>query len=153
MFLLLKLFTLFTLPSDAFVKTCCFRFKIFGGKHPCVILMDHEGEKLDGFEAATKMMESNQSIYNPEDIEALKTFYEIQAGQLRLLRYSWNEDDKSVPDGWKSRCTGSKTFFLSPNGQQFTSRLAILQNILQEGGEEEEEVDEVMRLVVEYEGS
>ena len=133
------------------VKTCCFRFKIFGGKHPCVSLMDHEGERMDGFESATKMMESNQSIYNQEDIEALKTFYEIQAGQLRLLRYSWNEDDKSVPEGWKSRCAGSKAFFLSPSGQQFTSRLAILLSILQEGGEEEE-VDEVMKLVVEYEG-
>ena len=113
--------------------------------------MDHEGERLDGFEAATKIMEYNESIYNQEDIEALKTFYEIQAGQLRLLRYSWNEDDKSIPSGWRSRCTGSKTFFLSPNGQQFTSRLSILQNMLQEG-EEEEEVDEMMRLVVEYEG-
>ena len=114
-------------------------------------LVDHEGERLDGFELATKMMESDQSIYNLEDIEALKTFYEIQAGQLRLLRYSWNEDDKSIPDGWRSRCTGSKTFFLSPNGQQFPSRLAILQNILLEGGEEEE-VDEVMVMVMEHEG-
>ena len=114
-------------------------------------LTDHEGERVDGFEPATKMMESNQSLYNREDIEALKTLFEIQAGQLRLLRYSWNEDDKSIPEGWRSRCSGSKTFFLSPNGQQFPSRLAILQNILLEGGEEEE-VDEVMRLVIEYEG-
>ena len=113
--------------------------------------MDPEGERLDGFESATKLMESHKGRYNLGDVEALKTFFEIQAGQLRLLRYSWNEDDKSIPGGWRSRYTGSKMFILSPSGQQFPSRLAILQNLLQEGGEEEE-VDEVMSLVLEHEG-
>ena len=96
--------------------------------------MDPEGERLDGFESATKLMESDKGRYNLQDVEALKTFFEIQAGQLRLLRYSWNEDDKSIPGGWRSRYTGSKMFILSPSGQQFPSRLAILQTLLQDLG-------------------
>ena len=115
-------------------------------------MIDHEGEKLEGFEPALKLMETNGDLYKEQDKEALKTFFEIQSGQLRMLRYSWNQDDKSIPSGWRSRRTGNKTFFLSPSGEQFPSRVAILQNLLKEEEVVVEEVHEMIKLVIDHEG-
>ena len=115
-------------------------------------MIDHEGEKLEGFEPAVKLMESNGDLYKEQDKDALKTFFEIQSGQLRMLRYSWNQEDKSIPSGWRSRRTGNKTFLLSPSGEQFPSRVAILQNLLKEEEVVVDEVEEMIKLVIDHEG-
>ena len=75
----------------------------------------------------------------------------IQNGFIELLLEMWNEQDDSVPAGWKSRFGGSKQFFLSPDGQCFPCRRAGLEFMIKEKFEEEE-VAEMRALVVRWEG-
>lgn len=52
----------------------------------------------------------------------------------------WNNMDKTIPVGWKSRtikCSGTnqvKTFYQSPEGKQFQSRKSVYQHMVEDGG-------------------
>merc|ERR1719319_460676 len=116
---------------------------------PSLKFLTTEGEDLDGIEPAQDFIQSNPQAFSLEDLEAFKAFHEIQSGRLRMMKYEWREDT-TVPAGWRSRVGGKRSFFISPEGQQFPSRVAILQHLIRE--EEEELVEEVRRQVVEHEG-
>ena len=53
-------------------------------------------------------------------------------GEQRSTAYTWTENDPTLPKGWKSRVTkgnSSKTFFISPENEQFVNRASILKRI------------------------
>ena len=85
-----------------------------------------------------------------EAVETFQVFSEIASAKTRGKAYEWSEDDKTIPVGWKSRLGGHKTYFLSPEGQQFPNRVAILQFMINEGYEDSM-IDE-MRSNTIYEG-
>ena len=63
----------------------------------------------------------------------------------------WNEDDKSIPAGWKSRWGKSNLLFMSPEGQQFNNRVAILQHMIN-GSYNRSQIDEMRKCLIKYEG-
>jgi len=71
--------------------------------------------------------------------------------QTREQNFAWNEDDKTIPAGWKSRLGGSKWMFLSPSAEQLPTRVAALQHQVQ-GGQDSRQVDEMRSLAMEHEG-
>ena len=75
---------------------------------------------------------------NTEDIDNFKLFLEIRTANSRSEIYEWNSEDPTILPGWKSRSTNNRNFFISPSGQQFMTRVAILQHIIQEGSGQEE---------------
>ena len=83
-------------------------------------------------------------------VESFKVFSDIASAKTREKAYDWKEDDKTIPEGWKSKVGGSRSYFLSPEGQQFPSRLAILKFMIDEGYEDSN-IDD-MRSKTIYEG-
>merc|ERR550519_742400 len=68
-------------------------------------------------------------------------------------RYDWNENDDTVPKGWKTRVyEGKRTvkFFLAPDGTQFPCRRAGLQHMISQKYHQVE--IEVMRVMLKFEG-
>ena len=76
-----------------------------------------EGELVQSSERAKKIMESE--MFTPEERDGLKMFLDIQTVSMRSTSYVWNDEDETVPAGWKTRFGGKKQFFLSPDGQMF----------------------------------
>jgi len=101
-----------------------------------------QADKLNGVQAAKKTI---QTDYNQDAVENFQNFVEIQAVATRANKYDWNTKDETIPEGWKSRKTGSKLFILSPDGAQFCSRKQCLQYMIKEGFEPEE-LEEMRRL-------
>ena len=106
-------------------------FKILtkkSGSTQTYILSSH-GEQYRG---RLKALDAIKQQLGEEEVAQFKMFSDLRSVQTRVEKYEWNEDDKTIPAGWKSRIGGSKYFFLSPEGQQFPSRVAILQHMIQE---------------------
>ena len=107
------------------------------------------GELVNSSERAKKIVDSE--MFSQDERDGLKMFLDIQTVSMRSTSYIWNEDDDSVPAGWKTRFGGKKQFFLSPDGQMFPCRRKALELLIKEGAEEEE-VEEMKSLCIKYEG-
>ena len=70
---------------------------------------------MNSSERAKKIVDSE--MFSQDERDGLKMFLDIQTVSMRSTSYIWNEDDDSVPAGWKTRFGGKKQFFLSPDGQ------------------------------------
>ena len=108
-----------------------------------------EGELVNSSERARKILEGEE--FSQEERHGLKMFLDIQTVSMRSTSYVWNEDDNSVPAGWKTRFGGKKQFFLSPDGQMFPCRRKALEQLIKEGAEYEE-VEEMRSLCIRFEG-
>ena len=132
---------------------CSWRFKTIKGgsgqgkEH--LKLLTAGGDTLEGRDAALSLVKAGQE-YSEKEFEQLKIFIDIQRVRATSVRYEWNENDDTIPEGWKSRFGGSKQFFLSPDGLSFPCRRAGLQYMVKERFEEEE-VEE-MRDLLKHEG-
>ena len=113
-----------------------------------ISLIQPGGEIVEGTNAAWQLVSTG--VLPEEETFSLKVFLETLAASQRSEKYIWNEGDKSVPDGWKSRKTDAKQFFLSPDGQMVTSRKAGLRHLVKEGADLKD--IEAMRDFLRYEG-
>ena len=116
-------------------------------QHASLVFVTNLGDVLSGVQAAQNLIEAQ---YKPDIVANFKNFTDIQAVISRSNRYVWREDDTTVPEGWKSRKTGTKEYILSPDGHQFCSRKQGLLYMIKEGFEQEEL--EEMRRMMECEG-
>ena len=101
------------------------RFKtVAGGSGPGkehIKFLTGEGQPLQGIDAALTLVKRSPN-FNAREFDQLKVFVEIVRVRSRSARYDWQSGDPTVPEGWKSRSSGSKKFFLSPDGQSFPCR-------------------------------
>jgi len=109
--------------------------------------ISHSGDWVSGRVQALELIRGMA----PEDMTNFEKYSKQLTVQTREQNFVWNEDDKSIPAGWKSRLGGSKWMFLSPSGEQFPTRVAALQRLVQ-GGQDSRQVDEMRSLAMEHEG-
>merc|ERR1719509_413842 len=125
------------------------RFKAIkraGASNELVLLSD-KGEWVRGGVQAFKIIRNM-------DKESIVKFEQFSKGFCEMQRrecLEWNEDDKSIPAGWKSRWGKSNQFFISPEGQQFNNRVAILQHMIN-GRDNQSQIDEMRKCLIKYEG-
>ena len=89
---------------------------------------------------------------HPASLDDFQAFCDHCTKSTRQTSYNWSESDGSIPKGWKSRMGGSKRFFLSPDGFQFSSRAGILIHLIKESGSNLTDLERVRRLVISHEG-
>ena len=56
---------------------------------------------MNSSERAKKIVDSE--MFSQDERDGLKMFLDIQTVSMRSTSYIWNEDDDSVPAGWKTR--------------------------------------------------
>ena len=90
--------------------------------------------------------------FDPEDIRKFKS---VPTGNKKFSAdYDWNDQDPTVPEGWKSAIITMNSFgkmvesvrFLSPDGRFCTSRVEAIKYLLKDGGANH---DDLMRMQVE----
>ena len=120
-----------------------------GDKTHQIEFLDETGAWVRGRIAAKEKMRNG----SPQQVQKLQDFFESCTVKARVEGYLWNCEDKTIPAGWKSRVVGEqgRTFYLSPEGQQFSSRLAILQHLIDKKGERGA-IDRARRMVLEQDG-
>jgi hypothetical protein len=97
-----------------------------------------------------KMLNSENNL-TEDEILGIMMFLEIQSAQARAVLWDW-QSDASLPTDWRRRQSGrTKELFLSPDGQQFESRVRGLQHLRKEDFGEEQ-VEEMQKCVLEHEG-
>ena len=85
-----------------------------------------------------------------EEVLGLMMFLEIRAAMARAELWDWKEDEETLPAGWKTRTSGkTKVLFLSPDGQQFESRVRGLQHLIKEHFGEDQ-VTEMTNCVIKH---
>ena len=115
-----------------------------------ITFLSREGKWYIGTKQARIFIAEN---YEASDLENFDMFGEIETIRRRCVGYDWKSDDPTVPPGWKSRHVEgkeTKCYFLSPDGLQFSSRRAALQNLIKEDADTEEV--ERMRTLLRHEG-
>merc|ERR1719334_1899105 len=86
------------------------RCKLIGEKKTTYNFLTAEGDMVKGSEAARNLVFRSDK-FSQEEREGLRIFIDIQSVMIRSKSYDWNENDESIPRGWKSRMGGSKQFF------------------------------------------
>ena len=89
------------------------------------------------------------SRFDPDDIRKFKS---VPTGNKKFSAdYDWNDQDPTVPEGWKSAIITMNSFgkmvesvrFLSPDGRFCTSRVEAIKYLLKDGGANH---DDLMRM-------
>jgi len=104
-----------------------------------VFLLSNEGALFKSYKMAVEFMQESR-YYNEVDIEKLNMLITEKTGIRRTTLNEWHEDEH-LPEGWKWRLHDGKRgkqFFLSPTGEQFPSKKAVLQHLIREGYSEED---------------
>ena len=87
--------------------------------------------------------------FDPDDIRKFKS---VPTGNKKFSAdYDWNDQDPTVPEGWKSAIITMNSFgkmvesvrFLSPDGRFCTSRVEAIKYLLKDGGANH---DDLMRM-------
>ena len=82
------------------------RYKtIAGGSKPGmehIKFLTAAGDVLDGLDRARSLVKDGQE-FTEKEAEGLKVFIDILTVRARSVRYNWNENDQTIPEGWKSR--------------------------------------------------
>ena len=112
--------------------------------------LDERGGWVRGRVAAKEKLK-NQSH---QQVQKFQDFLESCTVKARMEGYHWNADDKTIPAGWKSRVVGGqeRTFYLSPEGRQFSSRLAILQHLIQHQMGDRRVIDRARKMMLDHDG-
>ena len=118
------------LPSHWIMKYVRSKFKNDSGIQ--VTLISNTGEVFKSFVTAIEMMKTNFS-FTEADINNLKLLMTEKSNQKRRSLDIWQEDE-TLPVGWRFRkAVGTrtdKTLFLSPEGEQFQSRVTVLLHLI-----------------------
>ena len=110
------------------------------------------GDVLRGSVQAKALIQAKDGSETRES-RNFEIFLNIRMGEQRSTAYSWNENDPTLPKGWKSRMTkgnSSKIFFISPENEQFVNRASILKRI--SGGKYETADLAIVRKSLELDG-
>ena len=89
----------------ASIPPYCRYKKIAGGSKPGmehVKFLTAAGDVLDGLDRARSLVKDGQE-FTEKEAEGLKVFIDILPVRARSVRYNWNENDQTIPEGWKSR--------------------------------------------------
>ena len=128
------------LPND-------WKYKKIGTRE--IHFLSGEGDLITGVQNAKKYLTENKE-HDPDQLDGFNMFADMESARTRTIKYTWSDGDTTIPEGWKSRQTGSKTFFLSPEGLSFSSRRAAFQHMIKYEGDKEEL--EEMRTLLAHEG-
>ena len=97
-----------------------------------VTLISNKGKVFQSFVAAIEMMEASEE-YIEQDIKNLKNLMNEKSSNRRQTEESWQEDE-TLPAGWRFRkpvgAKTDKTLYLSPEGDQFQSRVRVLLHMI-----------------------
>ena len=108
-----------------------------------------EGISFESNKPAAEYMR-NSPDYTEVDALNCKEFVKRRNQETQEMRFSWNQGDHTVPNGWKMRKTEDREFILSPKGRQYMTRVVALTDMAKRGFEEE--LLEEMRSKLQYEG-
>ena len=111
-------------------------------KSKSMSFLTQHGDVLRGSVQAKTVIQAKAGPGTREN-RNFEIFLNIRMGEQRSTAYSWNENDPTLPKGWKSRVTkgnSSKIFFISPENEQFVNRASILRQISEAGKYEEEDL-------------
>ena len=81
-----------------------------------IIAMD--GVIFDSFTSVREYMKSFNG-FEENDLAKLSLLQEESWAMTRLEKYVWNNEDKTLPEEWKSRKSGTKLIFLSPEKRRW----------------------------------
>jgi len=94
--------------------------------------LSKEGNVFESAKTATEFMES-AGEYTEQDSANLKDFQNMLCKVTNKKRDDWEEDEETLPQGWKKRVTSKMEYFLRPDGKQFKSRCIALQTMAKDG--------------------
>ena len=114
-------------------------------------LLTREGHLFKSCKNAVDYLKLN-SQYDDQDIENVLKIYKDVSNKQRKNEVNWVQSE-TLPEGWKIRIppgSSEKKFFLSPDGQSFSSRRLALQFMIQSNCSQDE--IEQMRKSMEEDG-
>ena len=94
-------------------------------------LLTDTGKEVDSKRAALEAL--NDSKLN---LEKLDMFFEMISAHKQRTKYEWEENNETVPEGWRIRLVegnSGKSSLLSPNGNAYPSRKNALQSMINMG--------------------
>jgi hypothetical protein len=98
-----------------------------GGAGHELQLLSREGTVLHGLKAALQLLRAD--TYTQQDVARLELLAARGAVRRRVSRAGW-VGGENLPEGWRTKMTGTKAFFLDPQGRQFKGRLNTLRMLL-----------------------
>ena len=114
--------------------------------------LTREGRLLTSFNEAFEFFRTSWGV-SQEDVQKFESF-ERMTGTGSMKPIVWNENDQTVPIGWKTRPAENgrqnQKLFLSPDGYELKSRRLALKHMIQYGFSQES-VEEMRRFLY-YEG-
>ena len=114
------------LENDLLPSGWLYRETVDHGKQ--TYFLNTEGEELKNIKAAITYLEKEER-YSKADMDKMKRFLASKAKMRIALGRDW-KTSHTVPIGWKVRNRGAKKWILSPEGQQFRTRKAGLQHMI-----------------------
>jgi len=105
------------------------------------------GKMFRGRKSVLKHIQANPDNFDPEDI---RNFKSVPTQNKKFsAEYDWNDNDPTVPLGWKSAIISMNSFgkivesvrFLSPDGRFCTSRVEAIKYLLKDGAANNEDLD------------
>ena len=89
------------------------------------------------FKSYRKAQEYISSYMSEEDLAKFAAYAEEESKVARSSSYEW-VDDPSLPQGWRSRLSEAKKFYLAPTNEQFPVRRLALKFMVEKGYPEED---------------
>ena len=121
-------------------KTRTSQIKTKAGMTDMQWFLSPEGKMFRGRKSVLKYIQADPSKFDPEDIRKFKSV--PTQNKKFSADYKWNENDPTIPDGWKSAVISMNSFgkiveslrFLSPDGRFCTSRVEAIKYLQKDGG-------------------
>ena len=99
-----------------------------------------EGKMFRGRKSVLKYIAGNPGLFDPDEIRRFKS---VQSNPNKKFsaEYDWNDNDPTLPDGWRSAVIQMNSFgkivdslrFLSPDGRFCTSRVEAIKYLMKDG--------------------
>ena len=96
-----------------------------------VQLLSCEGAVFESFSTAAEFMKLRPISYSKEDVACLNQLKGVNSIESRQQNCNWVKGD-NLPEGWTTKKTGQKVFFLSPLGEQLSGRRKMLRALAKE---------------------
>ena len=96
------------------------------GNKQSVAFLDEKGELVEGRRKAMERLAGSSK----QVISKFESLMKMFTAKSRAEDYEWDSSDPTIPTGWKSRHSGQRTIFLSPEGEKFFSRSNIIEHMV-----------------------
>ena len=115
--------------------------------------LNREGRILSSFGQEFEFLRSKKD-FTFEEAQRFQTFHKLMAASVPKPVVVWNQNDQTVPIGWKTKPAGNSNqnqkMFLFPNGYELKRRRMALKQMIEFGYSEK--AAEEMRRFLYYEG-